>query len=43
MQSQHNETWRPKAGIVKSEEKSIARQVLGKHIPAAKITQATMK
>jgi hypothetical protein len=28
-------TWRPKAGIVKSEETITARQMLGKHIPAA--------
>jgi hypothetical protein len=34
---------RPKAGIVKSEEMSIARQLLGKHIPAATNTQATIE
>jgi hypothetical protein len=36
-------TWRPKAGIVKSEETSIARQLLGIHIPAATNTQATIE
>jgi hypothetical protein len=36
-------TWRLKAGIVKSEETSIARQVLGKHIPAATNTHATIE
>jgi hypothetical protein len=27
-------TWRPKAGIVEPQETSIARQRLGKHVPA---------
>jgi hypothetical protein len=31
------------AGIVKSEETSIARQLLGKHIPAETNTQATVQ
>jgi hypothetical protein len=34
--------WRPKAGIVKSEYKFIARQRLGKHIPAAANMDATI-
>jgi hypothetical protein len=33
--------WWPKAGIVNSEEMLIARQRLGKHIPAATSMQAT--
>jgi hypothetical protein len=36
-------TRRSKAGIVKSEETSIATQRLGKHIPAAMNTQATIE
>jgi hypothetical protein len=36
-------TWRPQAGILKSEETSIARQRLGKHIPAATNTHATIE
>jgi hypothetical protein len=32
-----------KAGMVESEEMSIARQLLGKHIPAAMNTQATIR
>jgi hypothetical protein len=36
-------TWHSKAGIVKSEEKPIVRQPLGKHIPAATNTQATIE
>jgi hypothetical protein len=39
----HIVTWRPKAGIVKSEEKSIARQLLGKHITTVTNTQATIE
>jgi hypothetical protein len=35
--------WRPKAGVVKSEETPIARQLLGKHIPAATKAQATIE
>jgi hypothetical protein len=36
-------TWRPNSGIVKSEETSIARQRLGKHVPAAMNMQATIE
>jgi hypothetical protein len=36
-------TWRPKGGIVKSEWTFIARQRLGKHIPAATNTQAKIE
>jgi hypothetical protein len=36
-------TWRPKAGIVKSEWTFIARERLGKHIPVATNTQATIE
>jgi hypothetical protein len=36
-------TWRPKAGKVKSEQTFIAKQRLGKHIPAAKNKQATIE
>jgi hypothetical protein len=39
----HIVTWRLKAGIVKSEERSIVRQRLGKHIPAATNTHATIE
>jgi hypothetical protein len=35
--------WHPKAGIVKWEETSIARQLLGKRIPVAKNKQAATK
>jgi hypothetical protein len=34
---------KPKAGIVKSVEMSIARQLLGKHIPASTNMQATVE
>jgi hypothetical protein len=36
-------TWRLKAGIVKPEQTTIARQRLGKHIPAATNTQAKIE
>jgi hypothetical protein len=36
-------TWRPKDGIVKSESTFIARQRLGKHVPAATNMQATIE
>jgi hypothetical protein len=36
-------TCRPKVGIVKSEESSIARQPLGKHIPEAGNTQTAIE
>jgi hypothetical protein len=36
-------TWHPKAEIKKSEEMSIARQLLGKYIPAVTNMQATIK
>jgi hypothetical protein len=36
-------TWHPKAGIVKSKQTFIARQRLGKQIPAAMNMQATIK
>jgi hypothetical protein len=36
-------TWRPKFETVKSEEMSTPGQLLGKHIPAAANTQATME
>jgi hypothetical protein len=36
-------TRRPKAGTVKSEETSIAGHRLGKHIPTATNTQATIE
>jgi hypothetical protein len=36
-------TWRPKAGIAKSEYTFIARQRLGKNISAAKNRQATIQ
>jgi hypothetical protein len=36
-------TWRPKAGIVKSEETYIAMQLLDKHIPAATNMQAAIE
>jgi hypothetical protein len=35
-------TWRLKAEMVETETMSIARQRFGKHIPAAKNTQATI-
>jgi ribosomal protein L30/L7E len=36
-------TWRLKVGIAESEKTSIARQQLGKHIPAAKKAQSTIE
>jgi hypothetical protein len=39
----HTVTRRLKAGIVGPEQTSIARQRLGKHIPAATNTQATIE
>jgi hypothetical protein len=42
-EKKHILTWNPKAGIVKSEETCIVRQMLGKHIPAAMNMQATIE